>query len=428
MNVLFIEAEETFYMDVRTKMLKRWVYLGEIATFIGKKVEKVKVMDCIDSRISHCEILKEVENTKYDLICCLTRIETLNSMIKLIPLLKTVSPKTKILIYGDMPCMFENFIKENINRIDAIVKSGDWDLSIANYIDYISKKTNKLFGIMVKENDEWKDYSKEKSIENFNHWCFTELDENIVNVDLYKSLRANQVVISVSRGCPYNCKFCSAVATFKNKDRRRDIHEIVEYMKKYKDKVSLFKLFSPTFTYDEKWVTDFCKLIIKENLKVNWEVTSRPDCLQNENLIKIMAEAGCLQISVGVETIDRISNMELNKFRDIELYESKLVNMFRIANKYNVKIYVLLMIGIKGQTKENIYNSIKFLKKNGSSRIKISAYSPRQELIKKDSENKLTIEDINKMDKRTYINYLPKGLNEKEFLDLIYNNELLKKI
>lgn len=37
MNVLFIEAEETFYMDVRTKMLKRWVYLGEIATFIEKK-------------------------------------------------------------------------------------------------------------------------------------------------------------------------------------------------------------------------------------------------------------------------------------------------------------------------------------------------------------------------------------------------------
>lgn len=199
-------------------------------------------------------------------------------------------------------------------------------------------------------------------------------------------------------------------------------------MKKYKDQVSLFKLFSPTFTYDEKWVMDFCKLIIKENLKVNWEVTSRPDCLQNENLIKIMAEAGCSQISVGVETIDRISNMELNKFRDIELYESKLVNMFSIANRYNVKIYVLLMIGIKGQTKENIYNSIKFLKKNGSSRIKISAYSPRQELVKKDSENKLTIEDINKMDKRTYINYLPKGLSKKEFLDLIYNNELLKKI
>ena len=84
MNVLFIEAEETFYMDVRTKMLKRWVYLGEIATFIEKKGEKVKVMDCIESKISHCEILKEVENTKYDLICCLTRIETLNSMIKLI--------------------------------------------------------------------------------------------------------------------------------------------------------------------------------------------------------------------------------------------------------------------------------------------------------------------------------------------------------
>lgn len=428
MNVLFIEAEETFYMDVRTKMLKRWVYLGEIATYISKKVKKVKVMDCIDSKISHCEIIKEVENTKYDLICCLTRIETLSSMIKLIPILKTISPQSKILSYGDMSCMFENFIKENIYGIDAIVKSGDWDLSIANYIDYISQRTNKLFGITVIENNEWKDYSKEKSIENFKGWCFTELDENIVDIDLYRKLRANQVVISVSRGCPYNCKFCSAVTTFKNKDRRKDIYEIVEYMKKYKDEVSLFKLFSPTFTYDEEWVTDFCKLIIRENIKVNWEVTSRPDCLQNENLIKIMAEAGCSQISVGVETLDKISNIELKKFSDFDSYESKLINMFNIANKYNIKIYVLLMIGIKGQTKETIYNSIKFLKKNGCSRIKISAYSPRQELVRKDSEKKLTLKEINEMDKRTYINYLPKGLDEKDFLDLIYNKELLKRI
>lgn len=428
MNVLFIEAEETFYMDVRTKMLKRWVYLGEIATFISKKVDKVKVMDCIDSRISHCEILKEVENVKYDLICCLTRIETLNSMVKLIPLLKTISPQSKILIYGDMPCMFDNFIKDNIKGIDAIVKNEDWDLSIANYIDYLSKKTNNLFGIIINENDKWKDYSKVKSVEDFNGWCFTELDDNVVNVDLYRTLRANQVIISVSRGCPYNCKFCSAVATFKNKDRRKDIHEIVEYMKKYKDRVSLFKLFSPTFTYDEKWVTDFCQLIIKEGLKVNWEVTSRPDCLQNEKLIKTMAEAGCSQISVGVETMDKISNKELNKFNDFDSYENKLVNMFNIANKYGIKIYVLLMIGIKGQTKETIYNSIKFLKKHGCSRIKISAYSPRQELIKVDSQNKLTLKEINKMDKRTYINYLPDGLDEKGFLDLIYDKKLLENI
>ena len=324
--------------------------------------------------------------------------------------------------------MFENFIKQNIKGIDAIVKNGDWDLSIANYIDYISDKKNKLFGIIIKEDNKWVDYSQEKIIENFTAWDFTDLDNELINVDLYKRLRENQVVISVSRGCPYNCKFCSAVATFNQKDRRKDITEIVEYMKKNKNKVSLFKFFSPTFTYNEHWVRELCELILKEKLNVKWEISSRPDCLQNEELMRIMSEAGCSQISVGIETIDKLSNEELNKFKDTESYNNQLINMFKIANKYSIKIYALLMIGIRGQTKNSIYDCIRFLKENNCNKIKISAYSPRQDLIIKDSKNKLTLEEINAMDKRTYINYLPKGLSEKEFFDLIYDKQLLMKI
>ncbi len=424
MKVLFIEAEECFYMDTRTKMLKRWVYLGEVATYIKKKVDYIKVMDCIESNISHCEILKEIEKNNYDLICCLTRIETLNSLIKLIPIIKEISPISKILLYGDIPCMYENFIKDNIIGVDCIVKSGDWDLIISNYIDYIEGKNNNLFGIIVNENKIWKDYSKNKCNEEFVSWEFTNPQDNLINTKLYKKLRNNQIVISISRGCPYNCKFCSAVATFRIKERRKKPIEIVEYMKKNKKNASLFKLFSPTFTYDEKWVFEFCELLIESELNVKWEVSSRPDCLQNEKLLEMMSKAGCSQISVGIETIDEISFEKLGKFNKKENYVDNLKTMFKLARKYNIKIYALLMLGIEGQTKENIGKTIKFLRENKCYRAKFSAYSPRQCLFEKDCLHKLSLQEINAMDKRTYINYLPDGMSKKEFYDLIYNFEI----
>ena len=67
MKVLFVEAEETFYMSVSTKIPKRWAYLGEIATYIAKEND-VKVMDCINPQISHAEILNEIANDKYELV------------------------------------------------------------------------------------------------------------------------------------------------------------------------------------------------------------------------------------------------------------------------------------------------------------------------------------------------------------------------
>lgn len=110
MKVLFVEGEESFYMPVNTKIPKRWTYLAEIATYVAENND-VKVMDCLSPRISHSEILTEISTNRYDLICFLVRIETVNSLLKLIPLIKKITPESKLLAYGDAVCMFPNYIK-----------------------------------------------------------------------------------------------------------------------------------------------------------------------------------------------------------------------------------------------------------------------------------------------------------------------------
>lgn len=422
MKILFVESQETFYMPIKTKIPKRWAYLGEIATYVSKKGHEVKIMDCLDPKISHAEILEEISRNKWDMICFLMRIESVSSMIKLVPLIKQMSPDTKLLTYGDAPCMFVNFIKDNLNDLDAIVESGDWEVAICNYAKYLQKTdfiNIDVPGITIKENGQWKD-AKRCNGENFTDWEFPDLNSNLINKDLYLSLRDNEVTMSVSRGCPYNCKFCLAVKTFDKADRRKNPKLIVEYMKNNKDKVKRFKLFSPTFTYDAKWVEDLCNMILEEELDVKWVVTSRPDCLRDEKLIELMSRAGCKKIAVGIETLDEISNKELKKFANIDDYKNVVRNMFNYANKNGIEIKPLLMMGIKGQNIQNLKETLSFLNEIGAKDIRLAAYSPRQDLTDKDNERKLTLNDIEKMDKMTYINYMPSGLNENKFLNMIY--------
>lgn len=140
-------------------------------------------------------------------------------------------------------------------------------------------------------------------------------------------------------------------------------------------------------------------------------------------MIEKMAEAGCKKIAVGVETLDKRANRELKKFNDLEDYKNKVRNMFKICNKYNIEIKPLLMMGIKGQSKENVLTSLKFLASIGARNVRIAAYSPRQILTEMDSKGTLTLKHINAMDKMTYIDYMPESMDEFTFLNLIYNTK-----
>lgn len=320
--------------------------------------------------------------------------------------------------------------KNNMPDLDAIVEKGDWEVVITNYIKFISgDKEANISGITIKDNDIWK--RQIGKIDNtFKNWKFTNLKENSIGIDteLYKLLRNNEVTITASRGCPYNCKFCLAVKTFDKDDRRKEIDELIKYMIENKKEVENYKLFSPTFTYDEIWTKKFSKALIEQNENISWVTTSRTDKLQDEDMIELMAEAGCKKIAVGVETLDVNANRELNKFSNIENYKNKVKNMFEICQKYKIEIKPLLMMGIKGQTKSNILESLNFLTDCGAKSIRVAAYSPRQILSEKDEKGTLTLREINEMDKMTFIDYMPLNMTENEFLNLIYNTENYRKI
>lgn len=427
-KVLVAVLESSFTMFVKTKLAKRWAYFVEIASYIKSKGYLVDAKDCLDPKISHGEILSLIAKKKYKLVILLARPETARSIIKLSPFIKQISPKSKILVYGDTANYFPNFFKKKF--IDAVINDGDWECGIDDYLDYLEgrKEINQLNGVSCNLDGIWSNFKKGKILES-KHWVLPDIEsKDFISKELYYSINDAQLSITVSRGCPFNCTFCPAVITFGEVDRRIPVEKIINFIKNNIGEFKSLKFFSPTFTYDKVWVKNFCEQIIKERCIVPWTCTSRPDCLNDLELIKMMGKAGCYKIAIGVETLDKESSLGLKKFNNLDGYIDLVREVFLNLTDNGITPKPLLMLGIPGQNRENIRSSFDLLKSFGAKELRAASYSPRQVLRLKDNKNVLEIDDIELMDKMTFQYTELPGISREEFLQLVYNTDNYSEI
>ena len=87
--------------------------------------------------------------------------------------------------------------------------------------------------------------------------------------------------------------------------------------------------------------------------KSKWSCETRID-LMDEKLIILMKQAGCYAIWFGVESFDE-RVLEINKkgYKSIDFKET-----IELLNKYDLDYRAFIMIGMKGETKESLKNTV----------------------------------------------------------------------
>lgn len=425
MKVLLVCPEETYNMPIHTKIPKRWAYVVEVATYINSQKYDVKVMDCLDPKVSHGEVFKELASTKYKVVLLVARFESTRSILKMSSVIKKITPTSKVVVYGDVISYAQNLFK--CVSIDAIIENGDWECGIIDYLKFIDGKITEedIGGVSFRIDGTWRPAGKGKQVQN-NLWSLPQLEPKFVDNDLYLSLADRELTITVSKGCPFNCHFCHVVMTEGKEDRRKKPKDVVDYIIKHKHLVNKFKLFSPTLTLDVEWVKELCNLLIKSNCCISWSATTRPNCLKDEEMVRLMSESGCYKISIGVETLDNKSTKKLGKYSDVDIF-TETKNAVILLKRYGIKVKTLMMLGIEGQSADNIYETFELLEEWGAE-IRATSYSPRETLKQKDEGGILNVDYIEDLDKMTYQHIDIPGVSTQQFLELIYNTSNFRKI
>jgi len=391
---------------------KRFTYFWEINSYLSQYYP-IRSIDAVDYKITTYSLTEDFLANNYKLVIILVRVDNIRESLRIAEFFKTISPITKILFYGDIINIIPNFFKR-YSFIDAMVIEGDWEDSILSYIRYIEKK-GKPRGVFIKNlnkifNGVWIK----------NNWRFTNIEE--APIELYNKLNnKRQITLTVSRGCPYNCRFCLATKTFGSVDRRKPIKEVLNYCESNKNVFDSFKFFSPNFTLNKKWVNELCKELIKRKIDIKWASTTRIELLDDEKLINLMAESGCYKIATDIE-IPGTGAKFLE--REITAKRSLIKRIAKLFNKTSMSLKALVMLGVPGQTAQQVKKMFAFLEEHNI-KIRPTSYSPLDELAK--SKN-ITIENIESMDKLTYYKYGIKGVSKENYFKLIFFPENYKSI
>ncbi|MFC2025016.1 B12-binding domain-containing radical SAM protein [Chloroflexota bacterium] len=186
--------------------------------------------------------------------------------------------------------------------------------------------------------------------------------------------------VLTSRGCPYPCSFCQnkfLLNLYKGKGpfvRYRSVENIFGELQliisKYGAKSFYFS--DETFTMNKKRTLDFLNKYRLRFKSMPFMCETRIDCVDNE-IMEALKEAGCHQLNIAIESgNESIRNQVLNK----KISDEQIRTAFRLAKKYNIKTQSFNMIGIPGETMENIFETISINKEVRPDRVLCTIFMP----------------------------------------------------
>ena len=177
----------------------------------------------------------------------------------------------------------------------------------------------------------------------------------------------------LGRGCPWRCKFCSSKKFWKRQTRMRSpqncLDEIKMLMEKYK--LNDFMFWDDAFTINRKIIMEFCRLVVEDGATFSFRTAPRADLVDDE-LIASLKKAGCIKLTLGVESgSPRVSRM-IQKDIDFDL----LRNAIKIMRKHKIAIGAFFMAGFPNETLDDMRMTFDLIKDLNVDEVAFNIFDP----------------------------------------------------
>ena len=163
-----------------------------------------------------------------------------------------------------------------------------------------------------------------------------------------------------SRGCPYQCTFCSNPGMWGTLWRVRDPGDVFDEMCDYMDRYGAtnFDFYDLTAIVRRDWIVALCRTIIASGRRLTWQLPSgtRSEAI-DEEVTRLLYESGCRYVNYAPESGSEAILEKIKK----KIHKGKMLASMRAAVRNGINVKANFILGFPGERLRDVWRTYRFL-------------------------------------------------------------------
>ncbi len=334
--------------------------------YLGGALEEIdcqcRILDMDMEGLGPDELNAAIEEFKPDLIGLTATTPVFKNATILAERIKAKHPSVPLVVGGVHSTVVGRAALEECPHFDLQVV-GEGEFTIREIVDALrseDKNLENIEGLIYRRDGEIVENPRRPPKEN--------LDEiplparHLLNADIYRHTVPGKASVGyadifTSRGCPFQCVFCSQHTMYGRRVRWHSIERVMTELRYIVNDLGIRHIIfmDETLTLNKPRLLEICETIRSEGLEFSWEGWTHAATI-DEELLRAMKSAGLIRLSFGIESGDPEILKGIKKGVTLE----QIREAYRIAAKVGIERRGSAMLGHPGETRETAWRTIKF--------------------------------------------------------------------
>jgi len=180
------------------------------------------------------------------------------------------------------------------------------------------------------------------------------------------------VMVQTSRGCPFDCSFCSVTGMFGKKFRLRSVKSVLEEVRQYNRRDHFIFFCDDNFTANKRRARELVGAMIQEKFKFEWSTQVRTDLARDPELVQMMKRAGCHTVFIGFESVNPKSLAEMKKNQNVE----DIAQAIRVVQGAGIHIHGMFVFGFEEDDWETVEATVQFAREMKLTSVQLLILTP----------------------------------------------------
>ena len=352
--------------------------LAYLAATMRNKGHEVMIIDANAMGWSNCDVIKKIWDEQPDYLCFSLITDTFQNSLESIRKIKSMCNKP-VIVGGPHMSVYPKETMEYEELDYGVI--GDGFETLPELIDKLDnddfKGLRKVEGLVYYDRTNLVMTNPRNKRVNLDDVPFPARDL-LPNdkYDIVLSKRKNVTVFLTALGCPYYCKYCCTDTKIVYRSPESIVDEIEECKKIGINEIDIY---DETFTVNKDRVHKILDLIEERNIDILFSIRTRCDCV-DKRLLERLADNGCVRVNFGIESASERVLRSIGR----NMSKKTISDAIQWAKDAGIQVLGFFMIGLPGETEEEIKETLRFMRKLPLDFIQLNkfTYIPNSEIYR----------------------------------------------